>query len=119
MLFSRLSVRDKQAESVHSNVLVVFCLWESDAYCTARHHVHGFHAVCCAGRTGRAGRAGRAITLYTEEDKDSLRSVAHLIAASGTEVPAWMLALPKVRKNRKRPRKVEEKHSSEADDESS
>jgi superfamily II DNA/RNA helicase len=48
-----------------------------------------------AGRSGRAGRSGQAITLYTEEDVPLLHSTAHIIQASGCEVPGWMLSLPK------------------------
>ncbi|CAM6006960.1 unnamed protein product [Sphagnum balticum] len=47
------------------------------------------------GRSGRAGRSGQAITLYTEEDVPLLHSTAHIIQASGCEVPGWMLSLPK------------------------
>jgi ATP-dependent RNA helicase DDX52/ROK1 len=47
------------------------------------------------GRTGRAGRKGEAITLYTEEDSDYLRSIANVMKLSGCEVPDWMLQLRK------------------------
>ena len=47
------------------------------------------------GRTGRAGRAGTCVTLYTEEDKPSLHMVASAMKASGSNPPAWMLALPR------------------------
>eukprot|EP00897_Mesotaenium_endlicherianum_P001348 jgi/Mesen1/1240/ME000129S00344 len=47
------------------------------------------------GRSGRAGMPGEAVTLYTEEDAPMLRSIANVIAASGGDVPAWMLSLPK------------------------
>jgi superfamily II DNA/RNA helicase len=53
-----------------------------------------------AGRSGRAGRSGHAVTFYTEDDVPLLRSVAHVIFASGCDVPSWMLNLPKVHKNR-------------------
>jgi len=52
------------------------------------------------GRSGRAGRSGQAVTFYTEEDVPLLRSVAHVIFASGGDVPAWMLSLPKVHKQK-------------------
>ncbi|WOL15776.1 DEAD-box ATP-dependent RNA helicase 57-like [Canna indica] len=55
------------------------------------------------GRSGRAGRPGEAVTLYTEEDKPFLRNIANVMAASGCEVPAWILALPKLRKRKHRP----------------
>lgn len=38
------------------------------------------------GRTGRAGRHGVAVTLFTESDMDSLRSVANVMRLSGCEV---------------------------------
>lgn len=53
-----------------------------------------------AGRSGRAGRSGHAVTFYTEDDVPLLRSVAHVIFASGCDVPSWMLNLPKVHKHR-------------------
>jgi len=49
------------------------------------------------GRTGRAGRKGRAITLFTEDDFDNLRTVANIMKQSGCEVEEWMLKLPKAR----------------------
>lgn len=55
------------------------------------------------GRTGRAGRNGEAITLYTEEDKPFLRNIANVMAASGCEVPSWILQLPKLRRKKHRP----------------
>lgn len=53
-----------------------------------------------AGRSGRAGRSGHAVTFYTEDDVPLLRSVAHVIFASGCDVPSWMLNLPKVHKQK-------------------
>lgn len=55
------------------------------------------------GRSGRAGRSGQAVTFYTEDDVPLLRSVAHVIFASGGDVPAWMLTLPKVQKHKFKP----------------
>lgn len=43
---------------------------------------------------------GDAITFFTEGDKGSLRPIAAQIAAAGGDVPEWMLALKKQRKNR-------------------
>lgn len=59
----------------------------------------------CLGRSGRAGRSGEAITLYTEEDKPFLRNIANVMAASGCEVPSWILALPKLRRRKHRPQR--------------
>jgi len=59
------------------------------------------------GRTGRAGREGRAVTFFTEEDGDMLRSVAHVIKNSGGDVPQWMLEL---KKTSRRTKKSIEKH---------
>ncbi|MQM12718.1 hypothetical protein Taro_045635, partial [Colocasia esculenta] len=55
------------------------------------------------GRSGRAGRKGEAITLYTEEDVPFLRNIANVMVASGCEVPSWILALPKLRRQKHRP----------------
>lgn len=38
------------------------------------------------GRTGRAGRHGVAVTLFTESDMDSLRSIANVMRLSGCKV---------------------------------
>ncbi|XP_068661179.1 DEAD-box ATP-dependent RNA helicase 57 [Aristolochia californica] len=57
------------------------------------------------GRCGRAGRTGDAISLYTEEDVPFLRNIANVIAASGCEVPSWMLSLQKLRKKKHRPQR--------------
>lgn len=38
------------------------------------------------GRTGRAGHHGVAVTLFTESDMDSLRSIANVVRLSGCEV---------------------------------
>ena len=42
------------------------------------------------GRTGRAGRNGSAITLFTDEDKPVVRSLANLLKVSGCPVPEWI-----------------------------
>ena len=61
------------------------------------------------GRAGRAGLPGSAVTLFSEDDSPQLRAVAQVIRASGGDVPAWMLALKKVRnRNRRRPRPGQE-----------
>lgn len=49
------------------------------------------------GRTGRAGRKGKAVTLWTDDDKPLLRTVAGVIERAGGEVAPWMLQLPKLR----------------------
>jgi|TARA_B110000285_G_C15005891_1_gene553841 ATP-dependent RNA helicase DDX52/ROK1 len=46
------------------------------------------------GRTGRGGRKGKAMTLFTDEDKQFVRTIANLMKKSGDEVPDWMLSLP-------------------------
>ncbi|KAM7502883.1 hypothetical protein LguiB_001787 [Lonicera macranthoides] len=55
------------------------------------------------GRTGRAGRSGEAITLYTENDVPFLRNIANVMAASGCEVPNWILSLSKKKWRKHRP----------------
>ena len=47
------------------------------------------------GRTGRAGNKGTAITLFTNDDVEYLRSIANLMKKSGCEVSPWMLELKK------------------------
>jgi len=47
------------------------------------------------GRTGRANHHGKAITMFTLDDVDQLRSIANVVRISGCEVPDWMLALRK------------------------
>eukprot|EP00904_Undaria_pinnatifida_P002602 jgi/Undpi1/12342/HiC_scaffold_5.g02018.m1 len=54
------------------------------------------------GRTGRAGRGGVAVTLFTESDMDSLRSIANVIRQSGCKVPAWMLSMKRDRRSDRR-----------------
>jgi len=53
------------------------------------------------GRTGRAGRSGLAVTLFTESDVPTLRSIANVIRLSGGSVPDWMLSL-QIQRNRTR-----------------
>ena len=50
------------------------------------------------GRTGRAGRNGTAITLFTDEDKPVVRSLANLLKVSGCSVPEWICELSKANK---------------------
>lgn len=45
------------------------------------------------GRTGRGGRAGKAITLFSDDDKDYVRTIANVMKKSGEEVPEWILSL--------------------------
>ncbi|KAI0063196.1 P-loop containing nucleoside triphosphate hydrolase protein [Artomyces pyxidatus] len=47
------------------------------------------------GRTGRAGREGKAITYFTDEDAPYLKSIANVLLQSGSQVPEWILKLPK------------------------
>ncbi|KAI9143527.1 P-loop containing nucleoside triphosphate hydrolase protein [Paraphysoderma sedebokerense] len=47
------------------------------------------------GRTGRAGNIGKAVTYFTKEDGEYLRSVVNVMRESGCEVPEWMLKLKK------------------------
>ena len=57
------------------------------------------------GRTGRAGRTGEAITFYTEADLPFLRNIANSMKSSGCEVPSWIMALPKLKWKKHRPRR--------------
>lgn len=54
------------------------------------------------GRTGRAGRKGEAITYFTEDDCDNLRTIANVIKLSGCDIPDWMLSLKSNRNSRNR-----------------
>ncbi|KAJ9463346.1 putative ATP-dependent RNA helicase ddx52, partial [Diplonema papillatum] len=46
------------------------------------------------GRTGRAGRTGTAITLWADDDRPNLRSIANIVRSAHGEVPDWMLEVP-------------------------
>ena len=47
------------------------------------------------GRTGRAGHKGEAVTLFTIDDIERLRTIANVMRASGCDVPEWMLKMKK------------------------
>ena len=47
------------------------------------------------GRTGRAGHKGEAVTMFTIDDLERLRTIANVMRASGCEVPEWMLKMKK------------------------
>ncbi|KAK1157548.1 putative ATP-dependent RNA helicase DDX52 [Acipenser oxyrinchus oxyrinchus] len=53
------------------------------------------------GRTGRAGHRGKAITLFTEEDKPLLRSIANVIKQAGCPVPDYMIGFKKLHSKQK------------------
>jgi ATP-dependent RNA helicase DDX52/ROK1 len=53
------------------------------------------------GRTGRGDRKGRAITYFTKADTGLLQSIASIMRHSGCEVPAWMLALQPLAKDKR------------------
>lgn len=62
------------------------------------------------GRTGRAGRQGEAITFYTEQDFEFLRSIANVMKASGCDsVPQWIF--DSLRPPKKQRKKEFEKHA--------
>lgn len=48
------------------------------------------------GRTGRAGREGEAVSLFTETDIASMRSIVNVMKLSGAEVPEWLLSVKQV-----------------------
>jgi len=54
------------------------------------------------GRTGRAGLSGEAVTFFSNEDVGFLRSIANVMAQSGCDVPAWMTALHRPSKNKRK-----------------
>ena len=55
------------------------------------------------GRCGRGGRKGEAITLFTEQDFEHLRTIANIVKLSGSDVPEWMLSVKGKKGNNNRP----------------
>ena len=55
------------------------------------------YSIKFSGRTGRAGRPGKAITFFTEEDSEKLKSIANVMKQSGCNVPKFMLEIGKKR----------------------
>lgn len=53
------------------------------------------------GRTGRGGKTGVAITFFTEENRAVIRSIAHMIASMGQDVPDWILSMKKCVPNKR------------------
>ncbi|KAG6891102.1 hypothetical protein C0995_014192 [Termitomyces sp. Mi166 len=54
------------------------------------------------GRTGRAGQEGKAVTFFTDEDGPYLKAIANVLLQSGSQVPEWILKLPKPSKMKRR-----------------
>ncbi|KAG6885519.1 hypothetical protein C0993_000515 [Termitomyces sp. T159_Od127] len=54
------------------------------------------------GRTGRAGKEGKAVTFFTDEDGHYLKAIANVLLQSGSQVPDWILKLPKPSKMKRR-----------------
>lgn len=54
------------------------------------------------GRTGRAGSRGTAITYFTKNDANHLKSISHVMKDSGCDVPEWMLTVQKKKKHYKK-----------------
>ncbi|KAG8451357.1 hypothetical protein GDO86_003531 [Hymenochirus boettgeri] len=54
------------------------------------------------GRTGRAGHRGKAISLFTEDDKPMLRSVANVIQKAGCPVPDYIKHFRKLQSKQKK-----------------
>ncbi|GJR15255.1 DEAD-box ATP-dependent RNA helicase 57 [Tanacetum coccineum] len=57
------------------------------------------------GRSGRAGRSGEAVTFYTDADVRYLKNIANAIKNSGSEVPEWILSMPKLKWRKHRPKR--------------
>lgn len=56
------------------------------------------------GRTGRAGKTGKAVTYFTTDDVNNLRSIAQVIKNAGCEVPDYIMKLKKApKKNKSQP----------------
>lgn len=58
-----------------------------------------------SGRSGRAGRSGEAVTFYTDADVRYLKNIANAIKNSGSEVPEWILSMPKLKWRKHRPKR--------------
>ncbi|GJR15254.1 DEAD-box ATP-dependent RNA helicase 57 [Tanacetum coccineum] len=56
-------------------------------------------------RSGRAGRSGEAVTFYTDADVRYLKNIANAIKNSGSEVPEWILSMPKLKWRKHRPKR--------------
>ncbi|GFY39112.1 probable ATP-dependent RNA helicase DDX52 [Trichonephila inaurata madagascariensis] len=52
------------------------------------------------GRTGRAGATGRAITYFTSDDVENLKTIAQVIKDAGCEVPSYIMNLKTKKKRR-------------------
>ncbi|PWA64912.1 P-loop containing nucleoside triphosphate hydrolases superfamily protein [Artemisia annua] len=57
------------------------------------------------GRSGRAGRSGEAVTFYTDADVRYLKNIANAIKNAGSEVPEWILSMPKLKWRKHRPKR--------------
>ncbi|KFM71603.1 putative ATP-dependent RNA helicase DDX52, partial [Stegodyphus mimosarum] len=56
------------------------------------------------GRTGRAGEEGRAVTYFTTDDIENLRSIAQVMKNAGCQVPDYIMKLKKgPKKNKSEP----------------
>ncbi|URD84579.1 DEAD-box ATP-dependent RNA helicase, partial [Musa troglodytarum] len=101
-LYKELAFDDIKVDVIHADLSQqqgINCVINYDFPESAAAYVHRI------GRSGRAGRPGEAVTFFTEEDKSFLRNIANVMAASGCEVPSWILALPKLRKRKHRPQR--------------
>jgi len=64
------------------------------------------------GRTGRAGKKGKAITLFTPEDTELLRTIGGVIKQAGCDVPDYIMKMKKLNtKNRKKATKNPKRQS--------
>jgi len=91
----------------------VSCVINYDFPCTTASYIHRI------GRTARAGKQGKAITLFTKDDANSLRTIVNVMRQSGCEVPEWMLQVkPKLSKKAKECMNKQKKKSKAALDES-
>ncbi|GFR18596.1 probable ATP-dependent RNA helicase DDX52 [Trichonephila clavata] len=52
------------------------------------------------GRTGRAGATGRAITYFTSDDVENLKTIAQVIKDAGCDVPSYIMSLKTKKKRR-------------------
>ncbi|CAB3407805.1 unnamed protein product [Caenorhabditis bovis] len=54
------------------------------------------------GRTGRAGNIGHAVTYFTDNDIQYIKSIATVIKQSGFEIPEYLLEMKKVSRDKKK-----------------
>ncbi|KAL7170065.1 hypothetical protein ACSBR2_035001 [Camellia fascicularis] len=104
-LYKELAFDDIRADVIHADMSQIQRENAIDNFRAGKTWVLIATDVIARGRSGRAGRSGEAITLYTEADVPFLRNIANVMAASGCEVPAWIMSLTKRKWKKHRPQR--------------